>query len=135
MTDNKAVVGNFLAALGCGDVEGVKRLITEDVAAVCTGTCVLSGTRLYPDICAATGQLRQVTRNGIEFRILSMTAEDDRVAVETEGKSTLLNGKPYNNQYHFLFFVRDGRICRIREYLDTKLVDDVLGPLMTNAAR
>jgi len=130
MSDVKVTAREFLSALGRGDVERLGSLMTEDISAVCTGTCALSGTRTYKDIYATAGLLGKVTRSGIEFRILNMTAEDDRVAVEVDGIATLVNGAPYNNQYHFLFFVRDGKVYRIKEYLDTKLVDTVLVPLM-----
>ena len=127
---NKAVVQNFLEALGKGDVDTIKRLIARDVSAICMGTSVLSGTRNYDDICATAGLLNKVTTNGIEFRIMSMTAEAERVSCEVEGRSTLVNGKPYNNQYHFLAYVRGGKICMLKEYLDTKLADEAVAPLM-----
>ena len=104
--------------------------MTQDVAAICTGTCVLSGTRGYSDICSAARMLKSVAPEGIEFDVLYLTAEADRVAAEIAGKATLINGTPYNNQYHFLFFLHDGRIYKIKEYMDTKLVDAALGPLV-----
>ena len=130
MADNKQVVREFLKALGSGDVEAMKKLLTEDAKAVCIGTCIMSGTRDKAEILAALTMLGQVTKNGIEFKILNMTAEADRVSCEFEGVSTLANGKSYNNQYHFLVFLRDGKISLVKEYMDTKLVDDCWGPLM-----
>lgn len=133
MEDHKAIVRRFLTALGKGDVDTLKTLITDDVAAVCTGTSIVSGTRNYADICTTAGFLNKVTRNGIEFRILTMTAEEDRVSCEVEGRSTLANGKSYNNQYHFLFFLRNGKVRILKEYIDTKLADETLGPLLQAA--
>ena len=40
------------------------------------------------------------------------------------------NGKSYNNQYHFLLFVRDGKVSKVMEYLDNQLADAVLGPYL-----
>ena len=132
---NKAVVKAYLKALGGGDVEALKQVLTADVAAICTGTSLLSGTRNHADICAAAGFLGAVTKAGIDFRILAMTAEEDRVSCEVEGYSTLVSGQDYNNQYNFLFFIRDGRIWQIKEYIDTKLTDAVLAPLMQGASQ
>lgn len=129
MQNNKLVVEQFLKALGSGDGETIATLISEDVAAICTGTSVLSATRHYDDIVGTVGMLKQVTQNGIAFKILEMTAEADRVSCEAEGTSTLVNGVPYNNQYHFLFYIRDGKIYKIKEYIDTKLADATLGAL------
>lgn len=93
-------------------------------------------TRNYADACATVGMLRNVTQHGIEFRILSMTAEDDRVSCEAEGRSTLVNGTPYSNQYHFLCYLRGDKICikicMLKEHIDTKLADETLGPLLQN---
>jgi len=130
MSSNKQVVQAFITALGKGDVEGLKATISEDIEAICLGTSLLSGTRGYAEVLGAAGMLGQVTQHGIEFRIVSMTAEEDRVSAEFDGFSTLVNGQPYNNQYHFLFFIRDGRIYRMKEYIDTKLADAALGPFV-----
>ena len=135
MSDNKALVKAFLEALGAGDAERLKTLITKDISAIATGTSVLSTTRHYDDVLGAAQMLKSATKQGIEFRVLNLTAEADRVAAEVEGYSTLVNGVPYNNQYHMLFFIRDGKICRMKEYCDTKLVDAALGPLTAAATK
>lgn len=49
----------------------------------------------------------------------AFTAEGDRVAVETESYAEVKNGRVYNNHYHFLVIVRDGKIAQVKEYLDT----------------
>jgi uncharacterized protein len=133
MRDNKSIVKEFLLGLGAGDVEKVRSVIAEDISAVCTGTCVMSSTRNFADVLGAVGMLKQATKNGIDVRILNLTAEDDRVSAEWEGRATLANGTPYNNQYHFLCFVRNGKIYRINEYMDTKLVQECFGPMMAAA--
>jgi hypothetical protein len=69
-----------------------------------------------------------MSSGGIRFRILHLTAEADRVAVEARGSSTLMNGNQYNNEYHFLIFIRDGKVYKFMEYLDTQLADEVLAP-------
>nr|WP_139795526.1 nuclear transport factor 2 family protein [Nocardia donostiensis] len=46
-------------------------------------------------------------------------AEGDRVIVEHTMSATLANGNPYVNDYCFVFELRDGRIHRVREYLDS----------------
>ena len=56
---------------------------------------------------------------GIQFTVHSLTAEDDRVAAEVESYAPLVNGKVYNNHYHMLFVIRDGKIAIVKEYADT----------------
>ncbi len=65
--------------------------------------------------------------HGLEITTGAITAEDDRVAIESESKATLVNGATYHNRYHFLFVVRDGRIHAVKEYLDTLHAVNALG--------
>jgi ketosteroid isomerase-like protein len=127
---NKQVVRDFLSALGRGDVEAIARTLSPEVKAISTGTSFMSGTRDYDTILSTAGTLGSITRDGIDFEILSMTAEEDRVSAEAKGRSTLVNGTPYDNEYHFLFTVRGSSIVQIREYFCTKLTEDAFGPLL-----
>ena len=127
---NKQVVRDFLSALGRGDVEGIAATLALEVEAVATGTSFMSGTRDRETILSTAGTLGLITKNGIDFEILSMTAEEDRVAAESKGRSTLVNGTPYNNEYHMLFRLKDGKIFQIREYFCTKLTEEAFGPIL-----
>lgn len=60
--------------------------------------------------------------NGLKMTVKNLIAEDDKVALEAESYGELQNGRVYNQQYHFLLTVRDGRIKVIKEYLDTQHV-------------
>jgi len=57
---------------------------------------------------------------GLSPEIRTLVAEGDRVAAElvirARAKAT---GEPYENHYHFLFVLREGRIAEIHEHLDT----------------
>jgi hypothetical protein len=61
--------------------------------------------------------------------VKGVTAEGDRVAVEAESFFDLLDGRVYNNTYHFLFQFRDGRICCAKEYNDSKYAAETLALL------
>jgi hypothetical protein len=47
------------------------------------------------------------------------------VALEVESYGKLKNGRIYNQQYHTLMVIRDGKISAVREYLDTQHVFEV----------
>jgi ketosteroid isomerase-like protein len=53
-----------------------------------------------------------------EFR--TVAADGDVVVVEHRLSATLPNGRPYVNDYCFVYEVRDGKVWRIREYMDTR---------------
>jgi hypothetical protein len=59
------------------------------------------------------------TNRALRIVPLSMIAEGDRVAVEAESFAELTNGKVYNNRYHFFFELADGKVTKVREYMDT----------------
>lgn len=54
-------------------------------------------------------------------------ADGEYVAVEARGQATTRAGEAYNNRYCFVLRVEDGKIREITEYLDTALVERVLG--------
>lgn len=55
-----------------------------------------------------------------------MIAEGERVAVEAESIGDHASGQIYNNLYHFMFEFRGGQLLRLKEYMDTERVTDVL---------
>lgn len=128
---NKQVVRRFLHALGSGASDAVDQLLADDCIAVCTGTSIVSRTRSREEIVRTAGYFKRTMKDGVRFEILEMTAEDDRVAVECQGFAELTTGVAYNNQYHFLFYLREGKICKLKEYMDTKLADEVMRPIIT----
>ena len=64
--------------------------------------------------------------NGLAITIKGLTAEGDRVAVEAESYGELVNGKVYNNEYHFMIEMSGGKISAVREYLDTIHAKEIL---------
>ena len=46
----------------------------------------------------------------------------------SEGEAKTIHGEDYNNFYHFMFHIKDGRIYRGYECVDTLLVEQVLKP-------
>lgn len=75
-------------------------------------------------------RVRLVIPGGFRFDILEMTAEDDRVSSRVNGYATTVDGTEYNNRYHFLHTVKDGRVIGHVEYIDSYYAAKVLGPIM-----
>jgi ketosteroid isomerase-like protein len=66
-------------------------------------------------------------RYRIHFKVHGLTAEEDRVAMECESHIlNPVNGRIYNNFYHYLFRVKDGQIVLYKEYQDTLHLFDYL---------
>ena len=54
--------------------------------------------------------------------IRSVTAEDERVAIETESSQPLKGGRSYDNRHFWLVSFRDGKMSGVRAYFDTAVV-------------
>lgn len=119
---NKALVAEFMEVFSAGDVENVLSYLSETATWWVGGNIEgISGTKNKREFGEMLSGLSQFTKTGaIRLTPLAWTAEGERVAVETESYSELSNGRVYNNLYHFVFEVRDGRIQRIKEFLDTE---------------
>lgn len=64
----------------------------------------------------------------LQITPVGVTAQGERVAVEAEGTAPTRSGVLYENQYHFLFVVRDGVIVTVKEYQDTLHASRVVCP-------
>jgi len=121
MTDPKQIVADFLETFSSGNVEGVLDAMTIDGTWwVSGGLEGMSGTyekaTFGPLLRGATALY---VEGALRITPVSMIAEGDNVAVEAEGQATMTNGRVYQPRYHFLFEVADGKIRRVREYMDT----------------
>jgi ketosteroid isomerase-like protein/pimeloyl-ACP methyl ester carboxylesterase len=58
-------------------------------------------------------------------------AEGDYVVVESRGRVTTREGRPYNNTYCLVFRISGGKLQEVTEYLDTELVTAALGPRLS----
>lgn len=130
LEQNKALAAEFFACFGRSDVAGALAMMTADA------TWWIGGkTRLFPlaglKTKAQMGELLNslvpVMKNGLQITPKAMTAEGDRVAVEAESFGEFPDGRVYNNEYHFLVLVRDGKVAAVKEYLDTMHTAEILG--------
>lgn len=120
--DGKQIIERFMEVFSTGDVEGILGFLAEDATWWVGGTMPgISGTHSKEEFRALTGGIAAGTKGGaITLTPLAWTVDGDRVAVETESYAELNNGRIYNNIYHFLFVLRDNKILRVKEFLDTQ---------------
>ena len=70
----------------------------------------------------------------VEFEVSAITAEEDRVAVQASARSAMMDGRTYANDYHFLFYLRDGKICQVREHNNSLVPHQLFGDKLAAAA-
>ena len=69
-----------------------------------------------------TGQLAGVNKSHLR----DIHAVDDRVFVQWKGESQTRAGTRYDNEYCWIFTMKEGRIIRVVAYLDTFLLEKVM---------
>lgn len=126
---NKKLVAEFFAHFKRKEVQQVLDKMTPDATWWIGGKVELfplAGTKSKKEIGEILMSLIPGTKDGLSITPHGMVAEGDKVAVEAESLGVLGNGRTYNNFYHFLITVRDGKIASVKEYLDTMHTADVL---------
>ena len=119
---NKDVVRQFLARFAASDADGLIDSLTDDVTWWIGGKPAdlpQAGPKSKDGISAVLRGIGAKIPGGIDMRIRGMIGEGDKVAAEVEAVGEIVNGRTYNNEYHFLFTIRDGRIAAVKEYNDT----------------
>jgi len=120
--DNKALAGQFFARFSAGDLTGAVALLADDVtwwSAGKPGLGPVTGVRNKERIARVFRSMSEQLKSGLAMNVKGMVAEGDKVAVEVESHGELRNGRLYNNEYHFLLTMRDGKIAAAKEYYDT----------------
>ncbi len=115
---NKQVVRDWFAAVNAGDEAAIYAMTAEDFTFL---TMARGPERLLynwnrEQFSKVPSSMSQVLVAPIQLKLNEMTAEGERVAVEAETDSMMLSGKRYNNAYHFVFKLRDGKFTEVREY-------------------
>jgi uncharacterized protein len=124
---NKQTARELLAASALHDGDRFESLLTDDATYWVQGKPHLfkhSGVKTKAAICAYM-RTPSIFKDGLKQTIGAITAEGDRVAVEVEVDGIAPNGKHYNNTYHYLLFFRDGKVAKVKEYLDTQHAAEV----------
>jgi ketosteroid isomerase-like protein len=126
MTANKEIVREFLSVFSRGDVPGIVDRLHPDATWWVSGTMPgLSATYTRQQMSELLIGVTAVYKLGaLRITPLSMIAEAAMVAVEAESYAELNNGRVYNNFYHFLFEIADGKILHVKEYMDTQHAHD-----------
>lgn len=120
---NKDIVRRYFEAVNAGDFGTVTALLDDDVTFWVPPSLPdgveFRGKEAVLKLFAESVAL-YAPDSGLSVTIVSLTADEDRVAAELQirGKAAS-GGADYDNWYHFLFRVKDGRITSIREHLDT----------------
>ncbi len=123
--ENKLLAHQFIDHFTTNDIAGALNLMTDDATWWIAGKSdLLPAAGLYNKERIARLLYNMVSQlpNGLKMTVKSLVAEGDKVSMEAESYGELRNGRVYNQEYHFLLTILDGRIKEVKEYLDTQQV-------------
>ncbi|MGB1219601.1 MAG: nuclear transport factor 2 family protein [Flavobacteriales bacterium] len=121
LKENKTVVQEFIVAMQNSNVDKLKTMITDDFSWWIIGKPEYLVTAGEHDKDYFLGFFKggELFPEGPEFKIVSIMAEDNKVATEATFKAKTAMGTFYENTYHFLFIIENGKVKRMKEYMDT----------------
>ncbi|WP_218775519.1 nuclear transport factor 2 family protein [Oceanobacillus senegalensis] len=124
---NKQIIKEFMEVFSTGDIDRFLTYFSDTATWWVAGNIEgVSGEKDMKEFKEMNSGLATATKEAaIRLTPLAWTAEGNRVAVETESYAEMTNGKVYNNLYHFLFVLEDGKIQKVKEFLDTEHAREV----------
>lgn len=127
LTTNKHTVLAFIDSLSRGHPD--ETLLTDDATWWVPGMGAVSRAQFFELSDAFQGLVKAPAK----MSVVAVTAEEDRVAVEATGEAELKDGRIYANTYHFLFYLRDGKIRHAREHNNSAVPAALFGDAFANA--
>ena len=116
--ENKQVAEAYFNAQRSGNLFEGLALLADDATWSVPGNWEMSGTFTKAQMAKMMESLN-LFEGGLNFDHLSVTAEEDRVAVQTVVSGHLKDGRDYRNNIFFLFRIRDGKIREVTEVVDS----------------
>lgn len=128
--DNKQIVREFCDHFRTSNADGLIDAMTEDATWWVNGKPHLfssAGKKTKAEAARMFRNMFSAYTNGLDMRIINMVGEGDSIAAETRSQAITKSGKVYENEYFFLFKIRDGKIAIVREYTDLMHVQETFG--------
>jgi ketosteroid isomerase-like protein len=117
--ETRALVERYFELMKTGS-PALPALLADDVSWWVPPSSPLGGLHEgKAKVLALMGQGVALYDGPLAVTIESLIAEGDRAAAQLVIEGRTAKGEPYRNFYHFAFRARDGKICAVREYVDT----------------
>ena len=126
---NKAVVRRYFDAVSASECAAILALTSDDflfttMARAPAHLQIEWGREAFSQVPPTMSQLMKAP---IRLDVLAMIGEGDTVTVEAETDGEMLNGRRYNNAYHFVFELVGEKLRRVREYSCSYLAQSCFG--------
>lgn len=124
---NKELVKKTWTAFAKGDIKTAFANMDDNVSWLVPGNTEVSGLHRGKDaILKFMSGVGAVFPEGLQSEVKRAYADGDTVILELTNRGKVSNGKFYENEYCFVFELENGKIRRIREYVDTQKAKEIL---------
>ena len=120
---NEFLARQFFETLSNGDLEALRLLLHVDGSWEATGRSIPGAgithgrDKIIDEFLAPVRGLFEP--GDPKVNVLLVFGKDHWVAAETEAIGMLSNGREYHNRYAWIIEIRDDKVYKIREYMDT----------------
>jgi len=127
---NEQAVLDFFTGLSTGDLDNIRPFLTEDsvwqpMVRDIPGAGEYRGNQIIDDF---LGPVRGMFAPGDpKVHVAAIFSDGDMVAVESTSTGHVADGREYNNSYAWVFRMKDGKIARLHEYMDSHYVARLFG--------
>ena len=125
MTETQKIVQSWFDHIEAGDAEAAFALFADNIVYDLKGSTPVSG--VYEGLENIVNDFFVPWRKQIDgdlvVHVSELIGEGERVVALGRGEAKTIFGKRYDNDYCFVFTVRDGKIHRVEEFLDTALIE------------
>jgi uncharacterized protein len=125
---NKELVTKTWAAFVKGDISTAFANMSDEISWLIPGNLPnLSGLRKGKNaIIDFARNAAKIFPNGLQSEIHRTYCDGDTVILELTNRGKFANGRDYENEYCFVFEIENGKIRRVREYVDTQKVKELM---------
>lgn len=127
MITPKQIVESFFSRITAGKIQEAFELVSDDVVWWIPEGLPFSGTKNKQEYLAIVNRIQAGFPSGFKLEVKDMTIEGSKVAAEVESDGLHVNGKKYNNKYHFLIVTKDQKFSVVKEYMNTLHLATLIG--------
>ena len=127
---NEQLVLDFFVGLSSGDLDNIRPFLTDEsvwqpMVKDIPGAGEYQGNQIIDDF---LGPVRGMFNEGDpKVFVKALMSDGDMVAVESWSLGELPDGREYRNDYAWIFRLKDGKIARLHEYMDSHYVARLFG--------
>ena len=125
MTKNQEIVQSWFDLIAKGKAQDAFALFSDDIVYDLKGTTPVSGK--YRGLKSIVEDFFTPWRKQIDgelvLKVDELIGDGDRVVALARGNAKTIHGTRYDNDYAFVFGLKNGKITQVIEYLDTAMVE------------